>query len=91
MALKRIAEPNFKREKKFREDLVGIHLPEPVLLLNRPIQVGFAVLNISKYHIFNFHYNILLNKFANSTLLFTDTDSLAYDFIAGDIYKVWEI
>ena len=33
MALKRMAKPNFKREKKFREDLVGIHLTKPVLLL----------------------------------------------------------
>ena len=65
MALKRIAKPNFKREKKFCEDLVGIHLAKPVLLLNWPIQVGYAVLDISKYHMFNFRYNIWLEKFPN--------------------------
>ena len=54
---------------------------------SRPIQVGFAVLGISKYHMFNFHYNIWLKKFPTSRLLFTDTDSLAYEVIGDDIYK----
>ena len=79
--------PNFKREKKFCEDLVGIHLTKPVRLLNRPIQVGFVVLDISNYHMFNFHYNIWLNKCLKSRLLLTDTDSLAYVVIGDDIYK----
>ena len=39
MALKRIAKPNFKRAKMFRENLVAIHSTKPVLTLNRPIQV----------------------------------------------------
>ena len=43
LALKRIAKPNFKRTKLFQEDLVGIHMTKPVLVLNRPIQVGFAI------------------------------------------------
>ena len=77
IALKRIAKPNFQRAKKFREDLVGIHMSKPVLTLNRPIQVGFAILDISKKHMYDFHYNIWMKKFPNSTLLFTDTDSLA--------------
>ena len=86
IALKRIAKPNFKREKKFREDLVGIHMSKPTLLLNRPIQVGFAILDISKYHMFNFHYNVWIPKFPNSRLLFTDTDSLAYEVTGHDLY-----
>ena len=47
IALKRIAKPNIKREKIFREDLVGIHMTEQVLVLNRPIQVGVAILDLS--------------------------------------------
>ena len=43
LALKRIAKPNFKRTKLFQEDLVGIHMTKPVLVLNRPIQVGFVI------------------------------------------------
>ena len=86
IALKRIAKPNFQRAKKFREDLIGIHMTKPVLVLNRPIQVGFAILDLSKYYMFDFHYNTWMQKFPNSTLLFTDTDSLAYEVVGHDIY-----
>ena len=86
IALKRIAKPNFKHAKRFREDLVGIHTTKPVLKLNRPIQVGFAVLDLSKYLMYNFHYNTWMKKFPNSKLLFTDTDSLAYEIIGHDMY-----
>ena len=85
MALKRIAKPNFKSAKIFREDLVGIHMTKPTLFLNRPIQVGFSVLDLSKYLMFDFHYNKWMKKFPNSTLLFTDTDSLAYEVVNHDI------
>ena len=86
VALKRIAKPNFKRVKTFREDLVGIHIFKPVLVKNRPIQVGFAILDLSKYLMYDFHYNTWMKKFPNSTLLFTDTDSLAYEVVGHDLY-----
>ena len=86
MALRRISKPNFQRVKKFREDLIGIHLSKPILKLNRPIQVGFAILDLSKYHMYDFHYNVWMKKFPNSKLLFTDTDSLAYEVTDHDLY-----
>ena len=46
--------------------------------MNRPIQVGFAILDLSKYLMYDFHYNTWMEKFPNSTLLFTDIESLAY-------------
>jgi len=87
IALKRIAKPNFKRIIKFRKGLVGIHMVKPALKLNRPIQVGFAVLDLSKHLMFDFHYNTWMKKFPKSNLLFTDTDSLAYEVIDDDICK----
>ena len=48
------------------------------LTLNKPIYVGFTVLEISKWKIYNFHYNFMIRKF-NTILLFTDTDSLCYE------------
>ena len=55
IALKKTAKPNFKRAKKFREDMVGLHFIKPVLKLNRPIQVGFAVFDLSKHLMFDFY------------------------------------
>ena len=63
IALKQIAKPNFKRAKIFSEDLVGIHMTKPVLVLNRPIQFGFAILDLSKYLMYDFHYYTWMRKF----------------------------
>ena len=87
IALKRIAKQNFKLIITFRKGLVGIHMVKPALVLNRPIQVGFAVLDLSKHLMFDFHYNTWMKKFLKSNLLFTDTDSLAYEVIDDDICK----
>ena len=54
--------------------------------LDRPTQVGFAILDLSKYLMYDFHYNTWMDKFPDSTLLFTDTDSLAYPVIGHDVY-----
>ena len=40
--------------------------------------VGFTVLELSKWEIYNFHYNLMIRKF-NTKLLFTDSDSLCYE------------
>ena len=87
IARKRIAKPNFKRAKRFHDELVGIHMQKAKLELNRPIQVGFAILDISKLHMYNFHYNVWMANFPKSTLLFTDTDSLCYAVEGLDIVE----
>ena len=73
--------PNFKHAKVFHKDLVGIHMAKPVLVMNLQNQVGFAILDLSKYLMYDFHYNMWMKKFPNSTLRFTNTDSLAYEVV----------
>ena len=68
VALTWIVTPNFQRTKIFREDLVGIHMAKPVLVMNRPIQVGFVILDLSKYLMYDFHYNILKVTKSNTNL-----------------------
>ena len=83
VALRRIAKPYFKRAKKFRHNLVGLHMQRPILELNRPIQVGFVVLDLSKVLTYNFHYNIWMKEFLNSKLYSTQVDprlTLVQDF-----------
>ena len=58
--------------------------------LNRPIYVGFLVLELSKLHMYDFHYNHMCVKHPRANqlrLLFTDTDSLAYAVHTFDIYR----
>ena len=60
------------------------------LVLNRPIYVGFTVLELSKLHIYDFHYNHMKLKYPRANqlrLLFTDTYSVAYAAQTDDIYK----
>ena len=55
-------------------------------MLNKPIYVGFTVLDFSKLKMYDFHYNFIKKDF-NAELLFTDTDSLAYEIKSEDVYK----
>jgi hypothetical protein len=56
--------------------------------LNKPICIGFTVLDVSKVLMFNFHYNVTSKRYGkNARLLFTDTDSLCYYLITDDVYR----
>ena len=61
-------------------------MTKSVLVLNRPVQVGFTMQDLSKYLMYDYHYNSWMNKFPNLTFLFTDADSLAHDVIRHDLY-----
>ena len=72
--------------KVFEKDLAAIHEKKLSLTLNKLIYVGFTVLEISKWEMYNFHYNFMIRKF-NTRLLFTDTDSLCYELYEKNPYK----
>ena len=55
-------------------------------MLNKPIYVGFTVLELSKWLMYDFHYNFI-KKIFDPELLFTDTDSLAFETKSGDVYE----
>ena len=87
--LKRVAaKPNFNRVHIFNEDLVAAHCLSTKIELNKPIYVGFAILDLSKTLMYDFHYGYIKQKYGqNAQLCFTDTDSLLYDIKTRDIYR----
>jgi hypothetical protein len=70
------------------EDMVLVDRIREKVTLNKPIYIGFAVLDLSKSLIFDFHYNFISKRYGqNARLLFSDTDSLCYHLITDDVYK----
>ena len=85
--LKYAARPQYKRHVIFHKDLVGVELVKKIVVLNKPIYAGFAVLDVSKTLMYSFHYDVIKEKYgSNATLLFTDTDSLCYHIQTPDLY-----
>ena len=76
--LKYTSKPTYVTHQLFDQDFAAIHEIKPVLMLNKPIYVGFTVLDLSKWKMYDFHYNFIQKNF-NAELLFTDTDSLTYE------------
>ncbi|XP_071054945.1 uncharacterized protein [Onthophagus taurus] len=82
-ARKYISKPEFKCLKIFSENIVSIELEKTEIIFNKPIYIGFTVLELSKTLMYSFHYDfvkqILDSKF-HVQLMYMDTDSLIYKF-----------
>ena len=76
--IKYIPKPTCVRWDIYDKKSVAIHETKICLTLNKLIYIGFTVLKISKWEIYNSHYNFMIRKF-NIKLLFTDTNSLCYE------------
>ena len=82
--LKYTNKPTYVIYKLFDKDFAAIHEIKSVLVLNKPIYIGFTALELSKWMMYDFHYNFIQKNF-NAELLFTDTDSLTYEIKSGNI------
>jgi len=82
------SKPTYVNSKIFNQDLVAVHTKKEKLLLDKPSYVGMCILDLSKTHMYDFHYNYIKKKYPDSQLLFTDTDSLFYHIkTEKDIYE----
>ena len=78
---------SFVSQKIFSGNFVAIHEIKPVLTLDKPIYVGFSILDLSKLLMHEFHYNCIGAKYGCcAKLLFKDTDSLVYQIETDDVY-----
>ena len=87
-ARKLIAKPNYNSCKIFSENLISVHMKKTSLVMNKPVYLGACILDLSKTIMYDFHYNYIKPKYGDKAkLLFTDTDSLAYEIETEDFYK----
>ena len=77
---KLIAQPAFEDFRIIKDDITMVKLRETKITWNKPTQVGFCILKLSKLLMYRFHYEHILPRYgSNAKLLFTDTDSLCYE------------
>jgi hypothetical protein len=68
--------------------MVGYLKKHPIMKLDKPMILGFCILDISKIVMVNFHYKHIKSKYGkNATLIYSDTDSLIYLIITDDVYE----
>ena len=84
--LKYTSKPTCITHKLFGKGYAAVHEIKPVLILKKPIYVGLTVLDLSKWKIYDFHYNVIKKNF-DAELLFTDTDSLTYEIKSENVYE----
>ena len=85
-----VAKPTFCRGSPITDCWTVIQSKVATLTLNQPMYVGFPVLELSKLHMYDFHYNHVKVKYPHVNqiqLLFTDTDSLVDAVQTYNIYK----
>ncbi|XP_049886984.1 uncharacterized protein LOC126381640 [Pectinophora gossypiella] len=82
-----IASPYFHSVSVFTENLVAIQMKPDQIVLDKPIYIGFTVLELSKSHMFHFHYNVIKPFYKDRVqLCYMDTDSFLYLIHTKDFY-----
>ena len=81
--------PNFKSGVLFGENLMGCKMGKIKVVMNRPVYLGQAILDLSKIVMYEFHYDYMVPKYGleKLKLCYIDTDSLVYDIKTEDFYE----
>ena len=75
---------------------MGCEMGKIKVVMNKPVYLGQAILDLSKIVMYEFHYDYMKQKYPKGsrlrgtlrlTLCYIDTDSLIYDIETEDFYK----
>ena len=87
-AVKWFSKPELKRNTHAR----GLYLKETNktrMVYDKPLYVGCAVLDLSKLHMMDFHYNVIQKAFGDrAKLTYSDMDSFVYEIEHDNIYEL---
>jgi len=85
--LKAVSKVSFRRSEIVNENLVMVRAARNKIKLNKPIAVGFSILELSKLIMYEFYYGYLKTKYEDRCRLrFTDTDSLCCKIQTHNLY-----
>lgn len=78
--LKAIKQPTFKRSVILKRNMVLTVHKQQKILLDKPFLIGQTILDLSKLHMMQFWYDVLLKNvdYKKIELLFTDTGTIFY-------------
>ena len=84
-----LSEPNYHTTKWFSENLIAIEMNKTKVRMNKPIYLGFSILDLSKIIMYEFWYDYVKLKYGKKAkLCYMDTDSFFFIHIkAEDFYK----
>ncbi|KAL4088781.1 hypothetical protein QTP88_023865 [Uroleucon formosanum] len=75
-----MCKTTFKDRTIYSKNVMAIHMNKEKIKFDKPIYVGFAILDISKTIMYHFHYDIMKNMYGNNIdIVYSDTDSLVYE------------
>ena len=84
-----VKKPNFKSGVVFGENLMGCEMGKIKVVMNKPVYLGQAILDLSKIVMYEFHYDYMVPKYGleKLKLCYMDTDSLLFDIKTEDFYE----
>jgi len=86
--VKAVSKPSYRQAQIVNSDLVMVRSARAKILLNKPIAVGFCILELSKLIMYRFYYDYLKPKYGDGCkLLFTDTDSFCCQIRTDDLHR----
>jgi hypothetical protein len=92
-----VAKPSFDCLRILDDNLTAVQMHRTQVVLNKPIAVGFAILELSKLSVYSFYYDFVKKKLAKDasvSFLAGDTDSLVLKISGvGDLtnrYKTYK-
>ena len=85
---KLVSEPNYHTINYISEDLSIIKMNKTKIKMNKPIYLGFSILEISKLLMYEFWYDYMKPKYGeNIKLCYMDTNSFIMNIKIEDFYK----
>ena len=84
-----VMHPNFKSGVLFGENLMGCEMGKIKVVMNKPVYLGQAILDLSKIVMYEFHYDYMVPMYGleKLKLCYMDMDSLVYDIKTEDFYE----
>ena len=85
--LRTVMKPNFKSGVLFGEKLMGCEMGKIKVVMNKPVYLSQAILDLSKIIMYEFHYDSMVPKYDDRLkLCYMDMHSLVYHIKTKDFY-----